>query len=139
MVVRSIYAPCRPLDYTWPTPFSSADYLTSEGQAGSADLQMIADAGFVVEGQEQNPCQKLAESWSRFADVGLGRQCQQTPDFGGCSGESRVAHSTSPAVSHRAIPKTSWRFGHDPRTLERCNDLRVTVLPGVSRLRQDFN
>jgi len=29
------------------------DYLTSEGQAGSADLQMIADAGFVVEGQEE--------------------------------------------------------------------------------------
>lgn len=29
------------------------DYLTSEGRAGSADLQMIADAGFVVEGQEQ--------------------------------------------------------------------------------------
>jgi biotin synthase len=29
------------------------DYLTSEGQAGSTDLQMIADAGFVVEGQEE--------------------------------------------------------------------------------------
>ncbi|MGA2521911.1 MAG: biotin synthase BioB [Acidimicrobiales bacterium] len=29
------------------------DYLTSEGQAGKADLEMIADAGFVVEGQEQ--------------------------------------------------------------------------------------
>jgi biotin synthase len=29
------------------------DYLTSEGQAGKADLQMIADAGFVVEGQEE--------------------------------------------------------------------------------------
>ncbi len=29
------------------------DYLTSEGQAGSADLQMIADAGLVVEGQEE--------------------------------------------------------------------------------------
>jgi biotin synthase len=29
------------------------DYLTSEGQAGSADLAMIADAGFVVEGQEE--------------------------------------------------------------------------------------
>jgi biotin synthase len=28
------------------------DYLTSEGQAGSEDLQMIADAGFIVEGQE---------------------------------------------------------------------------------------
>ncbi len=29
------------------------DYLTSEGQAGEADLQMIADAGFVVEGQDE--------------------------------------------------------------------------------------
>jgi biotin synthase len=29
------------------------DYLTSEGQAGKADLQMIADAGFVVEGQRE--------------------------------------------------------------------------------------
>ena len=29
------------------------DYLTSEGQAGSEDLQMIADAGFVVEGHEE--------------------------------------------------------------------------------------
>jgi biotin synthase len=28
------------------------DYLTSEGQAGSADLAMIADAGFTVEGAE---------------------------------------------------------------------------------------
>jgi biotin synthase len=26
------------------------DYLTSEGQAGHKDLEMIADAGFVVEG-----------------------------------------------------------------------------------------
>jgi biotin synthase len=29
------------------------DYLTSEGQAGKADLEMIADAGFVVEGAEE--------------------------------------------------------------------------------------
>jgi biotin synthase len=29
------------------------DYLTSEGQAGAADLQMIADAGLVVEGQDE--------------------------------------------------------------------------------------
>lgn len=29
------------------------DYLTSEGQAGAADLQLIADAGFVVEGHEE--------------------------------------------------------------------------------------
>ena len=29
------------------------DYLTSEGQAGRADLELIADAGFVVEGHEE--------------------------------------------------------------------------------------
>lgn len=29
------------------------DYLTSEGQPGEADLQMIADAGLVVEGQQE--------------------------------------------------------------------------------------
>jgi len=29
------------------------DYLTSEGQSGLADLEMIADAGFVVEGLEE--------------------------------------------------------------------------------------
>jgi len=28
------------------------DYLTSEGQSGSADLALIADAGFTVEGAE---------------------------------------------------------------------------------------
>jgi biotin synthase len=31
------------------------DYLTSEGQAGSKDLEMIADAGFVVEGSQEAP------------------------------------------------------------------------------------
>ena len=31
------------------------DYLTSEGQAGSADLAMIADAGFTVEGAPDAP------------------------------------------------------------------------------------
>lgn len=29
------------------------DYLTTEGQAGKADLEMIADAGFEVEGTDQ--------------------------------------------------------------------------------------
>jgi biotin synthase len=31
------------------------DYLTSEGQPGAADLAMIADAGFTVEGAEDAP------------------------------------------------------------------------------------
>lgn len=38
------------------------DYLTSEGQAGQDDLAMIADAGFVVEGQEES----TADTVSRF-------------------------------------------------------------------------
>lgn len=29
------------------------DYLTSEGQAGMVDVELIADAGFVVEGHEE--------------------------------------------------------------------------------------
>ncbi|WP_394277326.1 biotin synthase BioB [Luteococcus sp.] len=35
------------------------DYLTSEGQSGQDDLRMIADAGFVIEGQEPEPSKGL--------------------------------------------------------------------------------
>jgi biotin synthase len=38
------------------------DYLTSEGQAGSADLAMIADAGFTVEGAEDAPGELAART-----------------------------------------------------------------------------
>ena len=38
------------------------DYLTSEGAPGSADLKMIADAGFVVEGVEEGGWQSPAPS-----------------------------------------------------------------------------
>lgn len=37
------------------------DYLTSEGQPGAADLAMIADAGFTVEGAPQPPAEPPAE------------------------------------------------------------------------------
>ncbi|WOQ17716.1 biotin synthase BioB [Raineyella sp. W15-4] len=36
------------------------DYLTSEGQAGAADLQMIAEAGFVPVGAEGDPVHRAA-------------------------------------------------------------------------------
>ncbi|ROQ99287.1 hypothetical protein EDE04_5840 [Streptomyces sp. 2132.2] len=74
------------------------DYLTSEGQAGQADLDMIADAGFEVEGAgtttlpahradalaaaraatAQGPCGSSA------AEAGCGSAC------GGCSGHEAV-------------------------------------------------
>jgi biotin synthase len=38
------------------------DYLTSEGQPGAADLAMIADAGFTVEGVDQPPAARPEES-----------------------------------------------------------------------------
>ena len=38
------------------------DYLTSEGQAGQADLDMIADAGFVVEGSDEKTLARDRES-----------------------------------------------------------------------------
>jgi len=37
------------------------DYLTSEGQPGAADLAMIADAGFTVEGAEDAPGELAAD------------------------------------------------------------------------------
>jgi biotin synthase len=41
------------------------DYLTSEGQPGAADLAMIADAGFTVEGAEDKPGELAAALRSR--------------------------------------------------------------------------
>ena len=41
------------------------DYLTSEGQPGAADLALIADAGFTVEGAEDEPGQLAAALNSR--------------------------------------------------------------------------
>ncbi len=38
------------------------DYLTSEGQAGAADLRMIADAGFVPLGVEDDPAYVAAQA-----------------------------------------------------------------------------
>jgi biotin synthase len=46
------------------------DYLTSEGAPGSADLQMIADAGFVVEGAADNAPDDPALSGAGAAGAG---------------------------------------------------------------------
>jgi biotin synthase len=51
------------------------DYLTSEGQPGAADLAMIADAGFTVEGAEVKPGELAAALNPR-------PQSPPTPDAG---------------------------------------------------------
>lgn len=50
------------------------DYLTSEGQAGQDDLQMIADAGFVVEGQDKDRHPGLEETQVPIRRRGAGTQ-----------------------------------------------------------------
>ncbi|MFC1401734.1 MULTISPECIES: biotin synthase BioB [Streptacidiphilus] len=44
------------------------DYLTSEGQAGQTDLDMIADAGFVVEGSDEKTLLRDREPTAADAD-----------------------------------------------------------------------
>ncbi len=63
------------------------DYLTSEGQAGKADLEMIADAGFEVEGAETTT---LPEH--RRAGSGCGGQACE-------GGACEPAHAAEPAAA----------------------------------------
>jgi biotin synthase len=55
------------------------DYLTSEGQPGAADLAMIADAGFIVEGAESEPGE-LAGALRPGADAVPSQQEPAEPD-----------------------------------------------------------
>jgi biotin synthase-like enzyme len=52
-VAKSTSEACRVLVSTSPIRFSWGTTSPARAQAGSMDLQMIADAGFVVEGQEE--------------------------------------------------------------------------------------
>ncbi|WP_327065497.1 biotin synthase BioB [Kitasatospora sp. NBC_01302] len=62
------------------------DYLTSEGQAGQADLDMIKDAGFEVEGQGE---QTLPRHRSELAEQAGG--CGGHGAAGGCGGHEAAA------------------------------------------------
>lgn len=57
------------------------DYLTSEGQAGQTDLDMIADAGFEVEGTGQTTLPK-----HRSELAGCGSHGGEQSEGGGCAG-----------------------------------------------------
>ncbi|MFJ5924620.1 biotin synthase BioB [Kitasatospora sp. NPDC092948] len=59
------------------------DYLTSEGQAGQADLDMIKDAGFEVEGTEQTTLPR-----------------HRAAAAGGCGGESACGSGASACGDH---------------------------------------
>ncbi|MDO5627785.1 MAG: biotin synthase BioB [Mobilicoccus sp.] len=60
------------------------DYLTSEGQAATADLEMIADAGFVVEDKETEPGELLRRG-------GAAAAVADDHAHGGCGGADVAA------------------------------------------------
>ncbi|WP_328723022.1 biotin synthase BioB [Streptomyces sp. NBC_00247] len=69
------------------------DYLTSEGQAGQADLDMIADAGFEVEGADTTTLP------GHRAAAGAGAGCGEHDDSvacGGCGGGAEAGGGCAP-------------------------------------------
>ncbi|NAZ15622.1 biotin synthase BioB [Glutamicibacter soli] len=59
------------------------DYLTSEGQGAAKDLDMIADAGFVVLGQEASSPAEVARRLREAAHAASAHEAQATA--GGCA------------------------------------------------------
>ncbi|MER6916997.1 biotin synthase BioB [Streptomyces sp. NPDC000594] len=80
------------------------DYLTSEGQAGKADLDMIADAGFEVEGTDTTT---LPEHRTDAAAGGCGSVCGDGngTGAGGCA-EPATANGTETPTPKTPAPKT---------------------------------
>ncbi|WP_432250309.1 biotin synthase BioB [Streptomyces sanyensis] len=72
------------------------DYLTSEGQAGKADLEMIADAGFEVEGADTTTLPEHRAAGGCGSAGAAGSVCGE--GSGGCSGDAgEAAAGSAPA------------------------------------------
>ncbi|WP_432067947.1 biotin synthase BioB [Streptomyces sp. C10-9-1] len=69
------------------------DYLTSEGQAGKADLEMIADAGFEVEGADTTTLPEHRAAGGCGSAGAAGSVCGE--GSGGCSGDAGEAVSAA--------------------------------------------
>ncbi|MER6633096.1 biotin synthase BioB, partial [Streptomyces sp. NPDC000987] len=90
------------------------DYLTSEGQAGKADLEMIADAGFEVEGSEQVTLPEhraAAASGGCGSHEGAGCGSHEAAEGAGCGsheggGVCGTAATAAPAAPTAAEPRT---------------------------------
>ena len=81
------------------------DYLTSEGQAAEADLQMIADAGFTVLGAEERAQQAAADDGAP-----AGGCCGGTDDAGPCgSGAAGAAEDACPDTGAEGTVKPELR------------------------------
>jgi biotin synthase len=85
------------------------DYLTSEGQAGQADLDMIADAGFEVEGAATTTLPAHRRSGDALAAGGSGCGSHES-ECGACEHAEPAATATAtgrPAGAAAASTSTS--------------------------------
>ncbi|WP_404289864.1 biotin synthase BioB [Glutamicibacter arilaitensis] len=85
------------------------DYLTSEGQDSHADLQMIADAGFIVLGQENQDPEALAKE---LRETAIRADHELPPAQNSCGGGCC-------AVSESALPPCGAGGGNNLPTLRR--------------------
>ncbi|MFF2024322.1 biotin synthase BioB [Streptomyces sp. NPDC058171] len=73
------------------------DYLTSEGQAGRADLEMIADAGFEVEGTDRVTLPEHRAAGSHGGGCGSSGGCGPHDGGSGCASGGSGAPDTEAA------------------------------------------
>lgn len=98
------------------------DYLTSEGQAGQADLDMIADAGFEVEGADTTT---LPEHRAAGA-AGCGTHEGGCGGHGGCGAhEDGAGPCAAPAAE--AVPATAEPVAAEGAGAERGDAERVVA------------
>ncbi|MFE7189432.1 biotin synthase BioB [Kitasatospora sp. NPDC057541] len=94
------------------------DYLTSEGQAGQADLDMIRDAGFEVEGMgERTLPRHRADVAAGAAQASAAGGCGTAPAAGGCGTGGGCGpcggHAHGDAATDTAHADTGPDVGHD--------------------------
>ncbi|MEU7034415.1 biotin synthase BioB [Streptomyces sp. NPDC046237] len=102
------------------------DYLTSEGQAGKADLDMIADAGFEVEGAGTTTLPKhradaLAEAAAGAAGgcgstASAGGGCGSHAEAGGCGSHAEAGGGCGPCGGHAPAAETAPEAGPESGT-----------------------
>ncbi|MFB7863180.1 MULTISPECIES: biotin synthase BioB [unclassified Streptomyces] len=100
------------------------DYLTSEGQAGQADLDMIADAGFEVEGAGTTtlPAHR-ADALAAAAGGGCGSHAEAGGACGsgasagaGCGSHAEAGGGCGPCGGHAEVPAAATAPASDART-----------------------
>ena len=111
---RSICATMQPLALHLANSIFLGDYLTSEGQAGKADLDMIADAGFEVEGTDTTTLPRAPRATAAAAGGGCGSHggaAAGRTRRGPAAGRTRAARSAAEAPAAEARRRGAYGPG----------------------------